>query len=80
MHEDVLHVLYAIMEGLDDQLKWPDENRQQELANFYNGIFHGCNGLAEVKEYQFVKSKYLVKERRSFSGKKNQQLQVPFSC
>jgi hypothetical protein len=71
MHEDVLHVLYAIIEGLDDQLKWPDENRQQELANFYNGIFHGCIGLADVKEYQIVKSKELVKERRSWSGKKN---------
>jgi hypothetical protein len=33
-------------------------------------MFHGCIGVADVKEYQVVKYLHPVKERRSWSGKK----------
>jgi hypothetical protein len=60
------------VEGLDDQLQWLDENCHAELANVFTGIFKGCIGIAvaDVKEYQVVKYKDTVKERRSWSGKK----------
>jgi hypothetical protein len=70
MHEDLIHVLECIVEGLDDHLQWPSEQRREELANQFTGIFHGCIGIADVKEYQIVKLKDPVKERRSWSGKK----------
>ena len=63
IHDDVIHVLTAIVEGLDDQLQWPDENHRGELANVFPGIFNGCIGIADVKEYQVVKYKDTVKER-----------------
>jgi hypothetical protein len=44
----------AIVEGLDDQLQWPNEQRRAEMANIFQGIFHGCIGVADVKEYQVV--------------------------
>jgi len=70
LQRDLEHVLHAIVEGLDDEMKWPDEERRQELANVYPGIFNGCIGVADVKEYQVVKFKDPIKERRSWSGKK----------
>jgi hypothetical protein len=54
---DLEHVLHAIVEGLDDELKWPNEQRRQELANVYPGIFNGCIGVGDVKEYQVVNYK-----------------------
>jgi hypothetical protein len=70
MQEDLVHVLESIIEGLDDHLQWPSEQRREELANQFTGIFHGCIGIADVKEYQIVKLKDPMKERRSWSGKK----------
>ncbi len=58
------------MEGLEDQLQWPDENHRAELANVFPGIFNVCIGIADVKEYQVVKYKDTVKERRSWGRKK----------
>jgi len=40
------------------------------LANVYPGIFNGCIGVADVKEYELVKFKDPVKKKRSWSGKK----------
>jgi hypothetical protein len=70
MHLDLVHVLTAIIEGLDDQIQWPDENRRRELGIVFPGFFRGCIGIGDVKEYQIEKSKDLVKEKRSWSGKK----------
>ena len=70
IHEDTVHVLEALVEGLDDQLQWPDADKRQELASVFPGMFHGCVGIADVKEYQVVKYLDPVKERRSWSGKK----------
>ena len=70
IHEDTVHVLQAIVEGLDDELQWPDAEKRQELAATYPGMFNGCIGVADVKEYQVVKYLDPVKERRSWSGKK----------
>ena len=61
MQLDVVHVLTAIVEGLDDQIQWPDENQRRELGNVFPGIFHVCIGIGDVKEYQIEKSKDLVK-------------------
>jgi len=69
-NSDLEHVLRNIVEGLDDELKWPNEQRRQELANVYPGIFNGCIGVGDVKEYQVVKYKDPVKERHSWCGKK----------
>ncbi len=70
IHEDTVHVLEALVEGLDDQLQWPDADKRQELASVFPGMFHGCVGIADVKEYQVVKYLDPVKEKRSWSGKK----------
>jgi hypothetical protein len=70
VHRDLEHVLVAIVEGLDDQLSWPNEERRRELADQYPGIFKGCIGIGDVKEIAIDKPKDLVKERRSFNGKK----------
>ena len=70
LQEDTVHVLKAIVDGLDDEIKWPDAERRQELAHVYQGIFKGCVGIADVKEFQVVKYKDTDKERRSWSGKK----------
>ncbi len=58
------------MKGLDDQLQWPDVEKTQELAAVFPGMFHGCVGVEDVKEYQVVKYLDHVKERRSWSEKK----------
>jgi hypothetical protein len=62
--------LQAIVEGLDDELQWPDENRHRELANAYSGIFQGCIGIGDVKEFEIEKPIDRVKEKRSWSEKK----------
>jgi hypothetical protein len=55
IHEDTIHVLQAIVEGLEDEIQWPDAEKRQELAAVFPGMFHGCIGVADVKEYQVVK-------------------------
>jgi hypothetical protein len=70
VHEDLVHVLHAIVEGLDEHLSWPDENRRRELAVVFPGILNGCIGVGDVKEYEIKKLKDSIKEKRSWSGKK----------
>jgi hypothetical protein len=70
LQEDCEHVLIAIVEGLEDELVWPDEAERAQLAVAYEGIFRGCVGIGDVKEFQIKKYKDNVKERRSWSGKK----------
>jgi hypothetical protein len=41
VHEDLVHVLQEIIEGLDEHLTWPDDNRRHELATVYPGILRG---------------------------------------
>jgi hypothetical protein len=38
VQEDLVHVLTAIVEGLDDHLQWPNANRRKEFANTFPGI------------------------------------------
>ena len=47
--EDLIHVLMVIVEGLDDQLEWPDKNHRMELSNVFPGIFCGCIGVGDVR-------------------------------
>lgn len=58
----------AIAEDLDNELQWPDALRRQELANVFPGICCGCVDFADVKEYQVVKFKDVMKEQKSLSG------------
>jgi hypothetical protein len=51
-------------------VQWPDHNHRRELANVFQGVMKGCNGIADVKEYQIEKPMYKIKERESFNGKK----------
>jgi hypothetical protein len=67
VQEDLVHVFLAIVEGLDE----PDENRRRELAEVFPGILSGCIGVGDVKEYEIEKLKDPVKEKNSWSGKKN---------
>jgi hypothetical protein len=53
--EDTPHVLKAIVEGLDGELQWSDEQQRRELGGVFQGIFHGCIGISDVKEFQVVK-------------------------
>ena len=57
------------MEGLDDQLKWPDAVRRAELAAIHQGIFKDMIGICDIKEHQIQKSKNARKENLSLSTK-----------
>jgi hypothetical protein len=65
LFQDTVHVLQAVVEGLDGLLQWSDAEKREELAAVFPGMFKGCVGVADVKEYLDP-----VKERRSWSGKK----------
>jgi hypothetical protein len=45
IHDDCAHLLIAIIEGLHDQLQWPDEDGRRELADVFKGVFKNCIGL-----------------------------------
>jgi hypothetical protein len=50
LQEDLVHVLTAIVEGLDDHLQWPNANRCQEFANTFPGILRPrINSLHHVQ-------------------------------
>jgi lysylphosphatidylglycerol synthetase-like protein (DUF2156 family) len=70
MQEDTARVLQAIVKGLEDELQWPDAEKRQQLAPVFPGMFSGCIGVTDVKEYQVFKYLDPVKERRSWSGKR----------
>jgi len=63
-NENTVHVLQAIVDGLEDELQWPDAEKRQQLAAVLPGMFHGCIGVADVKEYLVAKYLDPVKERR----------------
>ena len=56
------------MEGLENELQWPDAEKRQELGAVFPGMINGCIGVSDVKEYQVLKDLDTVKERRSWSG------------
>jgi hypothetical protein len=70
IQEDTIHVLQAIVEGLEDELQWHDAEKRQELGAVFPGMFNGCIGVSDEKEYQVVKYLDTVKEKRSWRGKK----------
>ncbi len=70
LQEDLIPVLLAIVEGLDNQIQWPDHNCRRELANVFQVVIKGCIRIADVKEYQIDKPTEKVKECESFSGNK----------
>ena len=66
--EDIPHVLRAIIEGLDDEVQWPNEEQRHVLATQFDGIFSNCIGIIDGWECQINKSKN--KEKATYSGKK----------
>jgi hypothetical protein len=65
---DLKHVLCAIVEGLDDDLQWPDVDPRAEMANVYPVFyFYFCIGVGDVKEFQVAKLHDPIKERNSFN-------------
>jgi hypothetical protein len=70
LHEDTSHVLRGIVEGLDGELQWPYEEQRRELSSVFPGIFHGCIGVSDMKEYQVMKYKDCERERRMWHGEK----------
>ena len=69
LHEDLPHVLKAIIDGLDDFLRWPTAQERLVLATHYEGIFKNCVGLGDISETLIEKSKDKTTERATFSGK-----------
>lgn len=60
------------MEGLEDQLVWPDVAQRARLAMIYRQILRGMIGVMDVTEYLIKKPKNKIKERKTWSGKKRQ--------
>jgi hypothetical protein len=54
---------------LKDELQWPDAEKDSSKLLFFL-VCLMVAGVADVKEYHVVKYLDLVKERRSWSGKK----------
>jgi hypothetical protein len=46
--EDLPHVLEAIIEGLDNEVSWPDAAERATLAQEHPGIFHNCIGIVDI--------------------------------
>jgi len=69
LQEDNLHVLRAIVEGLEDQLQWPDAARRAELAGIHDGIFSNMIGILDIKEHRINKPKDRRRENLSYSSK-----------
>jgi hypothetical protein len=55
---------------LEDELQWPDAEKRQELAVVLPGMFHGCIGVADVKESQVVKYLDPIKEKNVGVGRR----------
>jgi hypothetical protein len=70
LQEDCEHVLIAIVEGLEDELVWPHEGERAQLAVAYEGIFHGCIGIGDVKEFQIKNIKIALRREGRGVGKK----------
>ncbi len=49
IHDDCAHVLMAIIEGLHDQLQWPDEDRRRELADVFKVSLKNASGYVTLK-------------------------------
>jgi hypothetical protein len=67
--EDLPHVLEAIIEGLDDEVSWPDAAERATLAQEHPCIFHNCIGIVDIWERDINKSKDPDKEGSTNSGK-----------
>jgi hypothetical protein len=71
LHEDLPHVLGAIIEGLDFCIKWPNAAQRHRLANQHKGIFQGCVGVMDVTEIKCKRPKDSKEERDVYSAKKS---------
>lgn len=60
---DLAHVLTAIVEGLDDHLKWPDGNKRTEISSVFIGFFLGGIGIGDVKVCQTKNHKILWRKK-----------------
>ena len=69
MNEDIPHILLCIIEGLDDEIKWPDTEERTMLANLNNLVFKNCIGIADIMESPIFKSQNSTHEKETYSGK-----------
>ncbi len=69
MQQYSAHMLKATVKWLDDQLQWPDENFRLELAGAFPAVFHGSNGVRDVKEFEIQNPVDQVKDQISQSEK-----------
>lgn len=79
LNEDIPHVLRAIVDELDDEIKWPDADERAGLARESPGIFEKCVGICDIMEHPIVKSKDSEIEHRTFSGKEGSNTYMTFA-
>jgi len=69
VHEDIPHVLKALVDGLAGYISWPDAATRERWADQSEGIFSGCIGILDITETEIEKPKDPVWERETWSGK-----------
>jgi len=69
LQEDNIHVLRAIIEGLEDQLQWPNAGRRAQLSIVHAGVFSDMIGILDIKEHRICKPQDPRKEWLSYSAK-----------
>lgn len=66
---DIIHVLKAIIEALDNYIEWPNAEERQHLSSIHPGLFRNIVGIADVTEHRIQKPKNRILERDTYSGK-----------
>lgn len=66
---DIIHVLLAIINGLDNFIVWPNAQERLTLSTVNTGILKGCVGIVDACEFPIDKSKNKEIERITYSGK-----------
>lgn len=70
LNDDNEHVLEAIVEGLEDQVVWPDAAQRASWALIHRHILRQMIGVMDIREHEVEKPKNKIKERKTWSGKK----------
>ena len=69
IEKDVEHVLYAIIEGLDYAIQWPDNEERAHIASQYSGLLANVIVILDANEVPIEKPKDPDREQATFSGK-----------
>ena len=65
---ELVHMLQAIIHGLDSFLKWPDAAERAIMASQYTGLFKDCVGIMDAAEHPIRKAKNKDYEISTYSG------------